>query len=452
MKPRVSLLITALALATLSYVWRVQDLFPFLGAARLLPVSTLLVVAAVIPDSRAVSQLQQAANRPAGMALIMFTGLSAAGIAFSLWPGLSFEYFTKNLLPTALLSLAIAAAVRSIADANRIAAAIVFGAAVYATVILTTFDIGPGGRLGSLVYYDANDLGVLIVCTVPLGLYFLHVAHGFLWRILLTLVEGVFVLTIVKSGSRGAFLGLLAVLLCMLFRYRAVPVAARAAVAGTVTVVLVASAGGSYWQSIGTLMHPTADYNWIGNEEGGRMNVWRRGIGYMESRPLTGVGLAAFPVAEGTLSPLAARQDYGVGLKWSVAHNSFVQVGAELGVPGLILFLLLLLRTVKSLRDSAARGRALPTASEREVAALADALTASVAGFIVGGFFLSQGYAPFLWSLFGLAIGIDVTLRVNASQGAGRLHARRAYLVPAGAAPRARRYGGRAFIATTGGW
>ena len=137
------------------------------------------------------------------------------------------------------------------------------------------------------------------------------------------------------------------------------------------------------------------------------MSVWKRGIGYMVGRPITGVGAGAFPVAEGTISPLAKVQDYGVGLKWSAAHNSFVQVGAELGFPGLVVFLALLFAGLARARRAVTLGLAV---GDQRAAAMGDALAASLVGFAVSGFFLSEAYAAYVYSVIGIAIGLHETL------------------------------------------
>jgi O-antigen ligase len=123
---------------------------------------------------------------------------------------------------------------------------------------------------------------------------------------------------------------------------------------------------------------------------------------------VTGVGLGAFPVAEGTLSPLAQRQAWGEGVKWSVAHNSFVQVGAELGVAGLLVFVALLITSFVTAMRSAGLAR---TTSDVRAESLARALAVSLVGYAVAGFFLSQAYAAFLFVLVGLILGLARVLK-----------------------------------------
>src|SRR6266446_1428225 len=75
-----------------------------------------------------------------------------------------------------------------------------------------------------------------------------------------------------------------------------------------------------------------------------------RGLGYMVDHPAFGVGMRHFQVAEGTISSRARLQERGIGVWWGAAHNTFVQAGAELGIPGLLLLLGLLGTAFQSLR------------------------------------------------------------------------------------------------------
>ncbi|HEV8410244.1 MAG TPA: O-antigen ligase family protein [Gemmatimonadaceae bacterium] len=409
---RANALLGALMAALSLYVWRVQDLFPVLATIKLLPIVSIAVPVLILLDRRAQRQLAFVIKRPLARLLLLIAVMGALSVPTSLWPGMSFDFLTKNLLPAIVLSLAVMGAISSVIDVRRFVWIQVVGATIYSEVILTRFDIGPNGRLGNLVFYDANDLGMLLVCTVPFIVFLLRHTRSAILRALVLGSLVLCLLTIVKTGSRGAFLALVAVSLYLLFRFSTVNVSTRVITVGVVAAALIAGAGDSYWKAMGTLLKPTEDYNWVGGESGGRMEVWSRGIGYMTSRPLTGVGLGAFPMAEGTISPLAAKQSYGRGIKWSAAHNSFVQIGAELGVPGLLLFGSILWMTFRMAgrlaRDARARAPAEPS-----TAGLASAHAAAVVGFAVGGFFLSQAYAPYLYFVVGSVVGLDTVVRIR---------------------------------------
>jgi O-antigen ligase len=403
-------LLIALMCALLTYVWRVQDLFSALVAIKFLAIVSVAVPVLFLLDRRAQLQLAAAFRRPLAKLIVLLVVLAALSVPTSLWPGMSFDFLTKNLLPAVVLALAVVGAVGSLTDVRRFVWIQVIGATLYAAVILTRFDIGQDGRLGTLVYYDANDLGMLLVCSTPFMIYLLRHARGSIPRLFALGGLGLCLLTIVKTGSRGAFLGLIAVSLYLVFRFATVHLTSRLLAVAAVVVALTVGAGSTYWTAMSTLLNPTEDYNWVGGESGGRMNVWGRGIDYMEARPFTGVGLAAFPMAEGTLSTLASQQSYGRGLKWSAAHNSFVQVGAELGVGGLLVFVAIMAMTfhtaARLARDALARAPAEPA-----IAGLAVAHAAAIVGYAVAGFFLSQAYGPYLYFVVGTVIGLDMVAR-----------------------------------------
>jgi O-antigen ligase len=400
----------ALGAAVLCCVWRVQDLFPGLAPLKLPTLMLLVLIGWIVISPREQVRAAVVSRRNVMRGLFAITALGLLSIPTSLYVGLSIEFMIKNVIPSVILALAAAAAVYTVADARRVAAIQVVGAVLYAAFILARFEVEEGGRLGSLVYYDANDLGMLMVCMLPVALYFVGHAARMWQRVGAIVAIALFLATIVKTGSRGALLALIAVILYMLLRYSTVNVMHRVATVGGIVILFIASTGAQYWDTVSTLLNPRQDYNWIGNTDGGRMAIWQRGLGYMADRPLTGVGLAAFPTAEGTISPIAERQMFGRGVKWSAAHNSFVQVGAELGVLGLLVFTAMVfgawLMAGRLARDAQARG-------ELGLAAFARAQAAGMVGYIVAGFFLSQAYAPFLFVSLGLIVGLDVAARLS---------------------------------------
>jgi len=269
---------------------------------------------------------------------------------------------------------------------------------------LRRFDVGGAQwRLAGLYYYDANDFAILAVTAVPLGIYF-GLTQPQLHRRLMSLA-GLVVLLVafIWSGSRGGFLALLAVVAFFLFRYTAMRLPWRVLIAALIIATGWMTASDRYWTQMTTILHTDDDYN--RTSLNGREQIWRRGIGYMLSHPLFGVGASNFGVAEGTISPHARLQERAIGVRWNAPHNSFVQVGAELGVPGLLLLLAVMgsafgaLRRVTRVDGASSRWSRAPPQ-------LAQALQASLVGFVVGAFFLSLAYSEMLYSLVAFAVAL----------------------------------------------
>lgn len=404
-----------LAAALLTYIWRLQDLFPVIDHLKPVTLVTGLFFIVLFLDRKLQADCLAVMRRPPAIFGVVILALATFGIPTSLYPGMSFDIVLKVLLPSVVVAVGIGAATRHELDAYRFSTVHVLGALIFSVVVLARFNVGPDGRLGDLVYYDANGLGLIVVCALPLAEWCaLHSDRRWL-RVAGLVALPVFLVTVIKTGSRGAFLGLVTVVAYGIFANRSAPVRRRVGLGLFAAIFLLGFAGTTYWNMMDTILHPTHDYNWVGHSEGGRMDVWKRGIGYMMQHPIAGVGAGAFPVAEGTISALAGQQQYGVGLKWSAAHNSFVQVGAELGFPGLIAFLGFLIVGFRLARRVVVLSLAV---GDRRAAAMGDALAASLLGYAVSGFFLSEGYSALPYSLIGIAIGLHTVLRRQLSAAA----------------------------------
>jgi O-antigen ligase len=209
------------------------------------------------------------------------------------------------------------------------------------------------------------------------------------------------VYTLVQTGSRGGFIAFVACGAYLLFTFDSISKTARGYTVGILVAFILYFGGSKYWETMSTLLTPTDDYNWTA--EGGRKALWTRGIGYMLTHPVTGVGGRAFGIAEGTISSMASRQAEGIGVKWSAAHNSFIEVGAELGLIGLALFLsalYLAFQFVLKLGKLGNDARAGPRGP------LGQTIGGVLIAYMVGGFFVSAGYSAFLYTIFGVILGL----------------------------------------------
>jgi O-antigen ligase len=87
-------------------------------------------------------------------------------------------------------------------------------------------------------------------------------------------------------------------------------------------------------------------------------------------------------------------------VRWNAAHNSYIQVGAELGIPGLLMFVSMIATAFAALRRSTRQG----VSSQGQE--LAQALSAALVGFVVGAIFLSLAYSEILFTLLALAVAL----------------------------------------------
>lgn len=406
---RINVLRPVLIGVVLAYVWRVQDLVPGLAALKIPTLITVLAVALALVDPRVSRRLATLRHHRVWRLIPWFALCAVASVAFSIDLRGSVDFLARNFLPSLALALIVPACAFVMRDGERFAAVQVAGAAVYCAVILSLFHEDATGRLGSLIFYDANDLGMLLVCTLPLCMYFVRHGRHVAWRILALAVTVLIGIAIARTGSRGAFVGFVSVVAYLMLFSKDTPSRVRLAIVGIATALLLFGSGTKYGEMMSTIFHLENDYNWTGDE--GRLAIWDRGLGYVSERPLTGVGLNAFPKAEGTMSPMARRHEFGSGIKWSAPHNSFVQVGVELGIPALLLFVAVLFRSFMTARRLARDARRTGDARYRCASDLAEAHAATLVGYVVSGSFLSQGYAPYLYFVIGMIIALDATVR-----------------------------------------
>jgi O-antigen ligase len=389
-------------------VGRIHELFPILGYLKPALVATALGLGLYALQQRGlrnVGRLRSAATSCL-LGLLLWGALSVPG---ALNQGLAFQSWT-NYVQTALLCLLVAGSVRNPKDVERLCLVYFGVTVVYTAVVLSRFELGADNwRLSRLYYYDANDFATLIVTAMPLGLYFALSRHRVSLRLLALAGLGLLAIGLIRSGSRGGFLAFLALVAFVLLRVTTIP--ARMRLAGLVLIVAITfgAASDQYWTQMQTIISPKRDYNLTSEE--GRVRIWERGIGYMTGNPVFGVGLRNFQVAEGTISAQARRAERGLGVRWGAAHNSFVQIGAELGVPGLLLFVALFVSAFRSLARAARRFRSGDYGPE--ASRLAQTLMASLVGFVVGGFFLSLAYADLLYTLVAFSIGMDKIARFS---------------------------------------
>ncbi len=255
--------------------------------------------------------------------------------------------------------------------------------------------------------YDTNDLAYVLVTVFPLAIAFFFNARSKLGRLSFGLSGCMILGALLLTQSRGAFLGLLfVILLGCLVQFRVPKKDTRKK--KFLSLVGVAVLGAIVWTQLphdarerfATVLDLGHDYNLDPTNDKSRGQIWTRGFQATLDRPF-GYGPWSFSMV-----------DYRYGGRMMAPHNSYMEALVELGVVGLFLFLRMYFLAFKGLQD-VRRVLIVPTITERqrEQAVFARAIQLSLAGNAVAGFFLSMTYATVLWTTFGVAMGLMALVR-----------------------------------------
>ncbi|MBD0320936.1 MAG: O-antigen ligase family protein [Gemmatimonadetes bacterium] len=418
----------ALAAMMLITIGRVHQHFAFLSPLRPALLLSLGGFVYAFLNPGALTRAKITATWPARV--VMGIGAMAVLSAiFGISQGGSASALVADFSKVLLLWLLLVLALRDARDLSLIVWSYLLGVAFLCWlcifVVDTTMYYGSrAARLDSsaMHMFDPNDIGVILTMSIPLAVLQLHASRT-LGKAAVCAIVAASGWSIVLGGSRGAFVGLAVVSLTLLVLMKNVSAIKRVGAVAVIAFVVVAAAPPGYWDQMNTIVNPKEDYNWASQD--GRRQIWTRGVGYMMDRPLFGVGIDNFRRAEGTISPKARNRLPGEGIVFTAPHNSFVQVGAELGVPGLLLWTSLVLGGIVGmfrLHRRLPREWAQGDAEERYLFLATLYLPVSLIGFAVTASFVSFAYLDpiYILAAFLTATYVSVWEKLGIGPGARR--------------------------------
>lgn len=366
------------------YVGRVQELSQFLislHTAKVAIAAALLLVAYAPRDSD--TSIRAIFSYPQMKYILGIIILGLFSVPFSVWPGQSFSFMFDFYWKLIVFMLLLVKSVQFPEDIKKIVWTLF---ATVAFLVLYSY-INPriveGNRVSVTVSYDPNDFALFLIMCFPMLFYLMEEEQGIKKMVLIaTLV--LMLIAIVKTGSRGGFISLCVALSIMFYRKGFKYVLKSIPIFLSILLILNIATGSSSWERFSTILELEDDYNM--DARGGRVEIWKRGVNLMLKSPVIGWGIGAFAVAEGSKNE---------GGMWKTAHNSFIQIGAEIGVAGLALFAMIL---VKSITTVWRPGKI------DELEWFRKGLEVGFYAFCAGGFFLSWAYSYVLYFFIALAI------------------------------------------------
>jgi len=282
---------------------------------------------------------------------------------------------------------------------------LVYGFVVSLTTLLTVRAGIPslkGGDLYRMVNYfgglgdDPNEFGAFMLALSPLPIVMLEGEKSFAKKILFSIMAISFILCITRTRSRGAFIGLLFVFILMIWENRK-----RFGMLVFFTFIIAYAYFNThhgYWERIATLQ--SQEYIMEDNSSRDRLLQIQYATRLMGGYPLSGVGIGNYVQAKIQLLGL----DPELKNTRHVAHNAFLGLGAEVGIFGLVIFIFIL---VTSIRNSYFSEKFLKNREDDFILyKMSKGIRLGLIGFSIGMFFLSEQYNPifYQWIAFIVAI------------------------------------------------
>jgi probable O-glycosylation ligase (exosortase A-associated) len=337
-------------------------------------------------------------------------------IPWSYWPGGSVSFLVGMYFKSLAVFWLLANTLNTPSRIRRVAWALILMSVPLALSGVRHFASGvffPGGaRSERIVGYTApltenpNDLALMLNLLLPLAVALLLLTERHVLRVALLAVIVLDVAGVIATFSRGGFLTLGVVFLAYLWKFRGRP-EQRWTWGLVVCLVVVMLAGlpllpASYVERLATITDVKADPT--GSAEA-RWSDAGAALRFVSEHPIVGAGPDQ--------NILALNQERGK--RWTEIHNVYLEYAVDLGLPGLLLFLVLLTLCVRSTtlvqRESAGRP------GGRELFCLAEGVQVSLLAFGVGGMFHPVAYHFYFYYMAGLAIALHETWRALAGAG-----------------------------------
>jgi len=391
-----------IACMLLVFIGKVHELIPALQA---MPVGKVVVALSVFLYFRS-SRLKSTVSLFSfpqmryywGIVLLMFLS-----VPFGVWPGHSVDFIKGGLINSIVFFMLIAVTLQSQEDLLIVFYGY-FGAIAVLTVASMLAWTMPRVAVGNT--YDPNDLALLMVMALPVFIYALVEISG-LKKIAVIVLIGLIVLTIIKTMSRGGFLGLLAV--------GAVIVAKEwkrntgKILLGGIVIALFFSffASNQFIDRMKSITSSEDDYNKTADY--GRLAHWGRAITMIKEQPWLGHGVACTAEAAGK------RFSYMSRYAWQTSHNCFLQIGVDLGVGGILFLFLIVTTSIRRLRSLRNLARS-ETKRWKRVLWWSHGLETGMYGYLVSAFFLSQAYFNTLYFYVAMSIVLEKIVRTDMRQ------------------------------------
>ncbi len=309
-------------------------------------------------------------------------------IPFAAWRGGAFDAVINRFSKGVIVAILIYMVATSVKEVRKLLA-VQAGTIAVVTVVSVFVHHTDYGRLMGVqrgILENPNDLAINIAINFPLCFAFLLAAKKPLsklfWAVGLIFMSWGVIATYSRSGLLAM---MVTVAICVwefgIRRKRAIVLVSAVFVGVIALGVVVATP--HYLTRISSMVRGNVEGSGDKGSLEAREGLLKESLMLMVQHPILGIGPGNFASYTGS---------------WRVAHNTYTELGAETGVPGLILFVLMLGLTLRKIK----RIRKLPAyQTSEDIRLWTSALWAAMAAYIAGAMFSSTEYNLFPYFMVG---------------------------------------------------
>ena len=247
-----------------------------------------------------------------------------------------------------------------------------------------------GQRIEGLVggmFGNPNDLAAALNMLIPMAVA-LALMSARAMRLLYAVCALLLVCGVVVTFSRAGFITLAAISVVMLWKFGRGSRSSLTSAALVASVLLLSVFSDAYRSRLLTIFDPNSDSSGSAQE---RVALLDRGLDLILRHPIVGLGMGNFHI-------------YSINEK--VAHNSYVETAAELGLIGLLAYLIIILAPLRGLAKIEMETLKHGSRNDPDAKYLSIGLQSVLIAYMVCSFFASIQYVWYIYYPAGFAVAL----------------------------------------------
>src|SRR2546422_5130643 len=329
---------------------------------------------------------------------VCLVGWAVLTVPLSLRPGGSLSFLFEVYLKTLVVFWLLSHTVNTLARLRQVAWGLSLMAGPFAVTRVEKFLSGAvlvDGEYARALGNEAsltknpNDLALMLNLILPLSVALLLGTRRPWVRTLLLAMIVLEVTAVIITFSRAGFLTLATTFAMYLWKHRKWPERGWAVSALVIVLACLPLLPSGYFDRMNTITNIESD------STGSAQERWRDMVAaanLVVQNPIVGVGVG--------MNIRALNEERGS--YWLAVHNVYLEYALELGIPGLVLFLMLLAGCMKSTMFVQQSSAGVPAL--RELFCLAVGIQTSLIAFAVAAVFHPVAYHIYFYYMAGLAV------------------------------------------------